>query len=522
MTQLTPNDIKRRSDTAWQIRDMWKGILQEAYELVFAGINPYAADKKNPKPMDRQYDSTATASVVRLANRIVNEMTPPHDTWVDIQPGPLLELQLGDQMVAGLKETLAGVSKMANMVVNTPGAIAARHTAILDCLISGMGCILGLENNEDDVRPMSDIAVSQSEVAIEVNPHGEVSGVYRKRRIKIREIKSVWPDAEIPAEVLQSVGKDKDPEIDVLEATYEGGPKSNVPWYYDVLFCQKDKDPVRMVERVYDVNPWTILRWMVIPGMPYGPGPVLLALADVRTANRVMEMILKNAALALAGMYLVADDGVLNPDNIVISAGGLIPVARTGGNMGASMVPLSTNREFDTGNIVLDNLRMTIKKHLYDGTLPPETGQPRSATEWVQRAKELNQDLGVGIGMMQSDIIQYVRRRIEMLSKRGLIPVVNVDQFTLKIQVNSPLARAQKLSQVENVMNWLQMWVGLAGNPQAVSMAVSLERVVAWTATMMGIPAELLLSDAEKQKIQQNAAALAATQASASIPAQAA
>ncbi|PZQ48887.1 MAG: hypothetical protein DI551_00725 [Micavibrio aeruginosavorus] len=511
MPQLSPIDVLKRSNAAWLIRDQWRNILEDAYELVFAGINPYTQDKKAPRSMNRQFDSTATASTVRLANRILNEMTPPFDNWADIKAGALLEMTMDKEQIAALDQQLSGVSKLVNILVNSPTAVSARSAAILDTLISGMGVILGIENPEDDVVPITDQAVSQSEVAIEVNARGEIGGIYRKRKIKVREIKDIWPDAVIPSDLLAKLNEKKDPEIEVLEVTYEGGPGSNVAWYYEVLMCAKGQDPHRMVERTYDVSPWTVFRWMVIPGMPYGPGPVLLGLADIRTANKVVEMILQQAAIAMAGMYLVRDDGVLNPDNIRIAAGGMIPVQYTGGNGGASMVPLGTNREFDLGQLILDQLRTAIKKHLYDGTLPPETGSPRSATEWIQRIKDLNQDLGVGIGMMMADVVQYVRRRVEVLIKRGMVPKISVDQLTTKVEINSPLARAQKLSKVQDVINWLQM--ANAAAPNAVATVANLEKIVAWISSMMGVPPELLYSEEEKKKIQQNIAAITAAQA---------
>ena len=42
-------------------------------------------------------------------------------------------------------------------------------------------------------------------------------------------------------------------------------------------------------------------------------------------------MILRNASIAIAGVYTARDDGVLNPNNIRISPGSIISVASNGG-----------------------------------------------------------------------------------------------------------------------------------------------------------------------------------------------
>ena len=49
---------------------------------------------------------------------------------------------------------------------------------------------------------------------------------------------------------------------------------------------------------------------------------------------KVKELVLKNASLAVSGVYPAAADGVLNPQTIQITPGAIIPVARNGGAQG--------------------------------------------------------------------------------------------------------------------------------------------------------------------------------------------
>lgn len=512
MTRFEPYEVEKRSKAAWLLRDQWRSILQDAYDLVYPGINPYAPAKKNPRPLNKQFDSTAAIGVVRLANRILTEMTPPDQNWIEIKAGPILEMQYEKPLLEELEKETGKAARIANMVVNSGNAVDARAGAILDMIIAGLGCVLGMDNAADDVHPIIDQCVSQAEIAIDESADGTEEDLYRKRKIKVRQIREVWPDAILP-EILPKVTKDTDPEIEVIEATYRNRSVRNSPWYYEVLFCAGGAEPVRLVERSYMVSPWTLFRWMKLPGIPYGPGPVLLALADIRTANKVMEMLLQNAALALAGMYMVMDDGVVNVDQLTITPGGMIPVQSTGGSMGASIAPLPTNRTFDVGQLVQEDIRNAIKKHLFDTSLPPDRATPRSATEIIQRVREFNQDMGVGVGRMQADVIQYVRRRVEILARRGFIPDMAIDQFTLKIQINAPLARAQKLGEVETVVNWYQMVLSLAG-PQVAAVVGKIEEISSWSGAQMGVPSDLVRTKSEQQAIQQNIAMAMQAQAS--------
>lgn len=526
MGQQKPAVVAARSDAAWKIKDLWKPIYEEAYELAMAGVNPYVPEKKNPRPMNRMFDSTAPAAAMKLVNRIVQELTPPHEDWIVYSAGPVLEMQLDEKVLEQLKQKLQGIGKIMNMVCNQGEMVASRHAAFMDLVVTGIGVILDLEDPYDDVNPVISQCVSQSEVAIEEDARGRVVGVYRKRRIKVRDIDTLWNDATLTEDLLKMKrGKNStEAEIEVLEATYQGDLSKrrgkNAPaWHYEVFYSRQGSDPERIVERGYDDNPWTIFRWMTLPGCPYGPGPVLLALADIRTANKIVEMILRNAALALAGMYLVRDDGVLNPDNIMIAPGALITVGSTGGGTnGSSMVPLGVSRDFDIGQLVLDQFQMRIKKWLFDNGLPDVGAGSLSPTEIVNRMRELTQDIGGGIGRISADLVNYVRRKQGILSRRGVIPYsLNIDQFNLKVNINSPLARAQGLQKVEAVIQWLQM-LAAAGGQQTMQVVAKLPEIAAWLAEQLGVPVELLY---DKNQREENEKKIAQVMAAGAVDQQA-
>lgn len=496
-------DIARRSAAAWEVKDKWRSVLEECYEYALAGVNPYVSDKKAPRVMNRQFDSTTPNGVMKLANRLLSDLTPPHDDWIYIEPGPVLEASQPKSQLEALQKELDSVARIANMVANQGELVSARGAAFLDLIIAGMGVLLNLEDPENDIAVVSSQCVSQAEVAIEKDAKGRLCGVYRKRSIKVSQIKSQWPDAEIPSEITSMQGKNKDAEIELMEATYKNESRlrgQNIPpWQYLVLFSPSGRDPVELVRRGYNENPWTILQWIVLPGSYYGPGPVLFALPDIRVSNKIVEMMLQNAALALSGTYLVRDDGVVNPDNIQITQGAMIPVGTTGGPLGASIVPLETGRNFDLSELLKGEYQMRIKKWLFDNGLPPLDGSPRSAAEIINRVRELTQDLGAGIGRLSGDLVDYVRRIVGILVRSGVVPFdIKLDQFTLKVQINSPLARAQQLQKVETVINWLQMVLSIGGE-QALQIVAKLPETLAWIGDQMGVPSELMNDENERR-----------------------
>jgi hypothetical protein len=256
--------------------------------------------------------------------------------------------------------------------------------------------VMLVQPGDDDV-PIRFTPVPQYLVSLEEGPHGTVDNVYRKLRVRGEAIQRQWPDAKLPARLVEQIERKPEMEVDLVEATVFN-PDEDLYCYH--LIWPKDKMADDLVYRTMTVSPWIVSRFMKIPGEVYGRGPLITALPDIKTLNKVKELVLKNASIAISGVYTAADDGVLNPQAIRIVPGAIIPVARNGGAQGESLRPLRSGTDFNVSQLVINDLVMSIKKMLYDDSLPPDNMSARSATEIVQRMKELSQNLGSAYGRL--------------------------------------------------------------------------------------------------------------------------
>lgn len=516
---MDASEILNRSQAAWVIKDCWKSILQEAYELAFPGLSPYVTDRKKPRIQNKMFDSTAVYSVLSLANRFYNEITPPSGQMANLEVGPLLEMKIGKEQAAQVNKELSKQNDIIEMILQSSSAITALWSGWLDYVVAAMGCILILEDTKNDLEPFIFESVSQADIAIEEGVGGKISAVSRRRfDLEVRKIKSIWPEAIIPDAVK---GDPKNnPKINIIEYCYQ----DENGWVYKVIHAN-DNNPSVLVERNYNTCPFIIWRGARMSGSIYGISHVLMALPDIRTANKTKEMILKNAAIALAGMYLAADDGVLNVDNIQITNGGIIPVARTGGSMGASIAPLETGRNFDIGSLVLEDLRSAIKKGLKDNQLPPLAGKVRSPTEIIERQKELSQDFGGDIPRVLAElVVEIYRRIIDIGSRRGVLMPMKIDQLALKVTVKTPLAKGNDAQDVEKFIQWWQILVTVLG-PQMAMAVVKMPKIIPWLSAKVGISSDLYNTEEENSALQEQVAQLVAAQSAQqtqpSIPQQA-
>ena len=94
--------------------------------------------------------------------------------------------------------------------------------------------------------------------------------------------------------------------------------------------------------------------------------------------------------MSISGIYQMEDDGVINPDTINLVPGTIIPKA-----MGsAGLQPIQAAGRFDVAQLVLGDLRLNIKRALYNDMLGNPDKTPATATEIAERMADLSRRMG--------------------------------------------------------------------------------------------------------------------------------
>jgi hypothetical protein len=146
---------------------------------------------------------------------------------------------------------------------------------------------------------------------------------------------------------------------------------------------------------------------------------------------------------------------------------------------------------------VVQDLRQNIKQILLDESLPPETMSARSATEVVERMKELSQNLGSAFGrLINETMIPLVARILQVMDERGLIDLpLRVNGLEVKVAPVAPLAMAQNMEEIEAIVQYLQL-VAPLGAEGAV--AVKTSALVDYLGDKLGVPAAVRNDAAER------------------------
>jgi hypothetical protein len=281
-------------------------------------------------------------------------------------------------------------------------------------------------------------------------------------------------------------------DVDLLEATIHDAKRGD--YGYHVIWKQgKDE----LVYRRRKTSPWVISRYMKVAGEIYGRGPLLTALPDIKTLNKTKELLLKNASLAVAGVYTAADDGVLNPNTVKLAPGAIIPVARNGGPQGPALAPLPRSGDFNVSQLVIQDLVQNIKRILLDESLPPDNMSARSATEIVERMKELAQNLGSAFGrLINETMIPLVAKILQVMDDRGLIDMpLRVNGLEVKVTPVAPLAQAQNMEEINAIMQFMQITQSFGGEG---AIAIKTDAVIDYIGDKLGVPAAVRNDAAER------------------------
>lgn len=108
------------------------------------------------------------------------------------------------------------------------------------------------------------------------------------------------------------------------------------------------------------IDSYKITKPGIVVGIKNGKEYDLLPIFPaVKTANKMIEMILKNATLAISGVWQYDDDGVMDYRKVSITPGALMPKAI--GSDG--LKPLSTGRKFNITWEMVTGLQQQIKNY---------------------------------------------------------------------------------------------------------------------------------------------------------------
>ncbi|MDR1694561.1 MAG: head-tail connector protein [Lactobacillaceae bacterium] len=472
---------------AEQRKNEWVPVWQECYAFAFPQReSAVSEDFGSNKKTINLFDGTAPDAVDQLASSLLAELTPPWAKWFGLKAGSELTDVEREQAAPILEKTsdvLLQNFEHSNFAVEI-------HQCYLDLVTAGTACLLFEEASVGEATAFRFTAIPLNEIALEQGSDGRIDTTYRCSDVTVSNIKSRFPDAEIPFDFIKKDENEDEYKVKLLEAVFPRIRTNGKGGYEYVVLAWDDsvgyERNILIKEGYFDTSPFINFRWLKAPGEVYGRSPVMKSLPDIKTVNKVVELILKNASISVTGIWQAEDDGVLNPANIKLVPGAIIPKAI--GSKG--LTPLEAPGKFDISQIILEDLRARINHAMLADRLAQISSPSMTATEILERSAEVARILGATFGRLQSELLTpLLKRAFHILRRRGDIMNFDLDGKIVDLQYKSPLALSQARKDVVNVSEWLNLILGLGAEGTS---AVNSFEVAKWLGRTLNIPSNLV------------------------------
>ncbi|BAE74461.1 Bacteriophage head to tail connecting protein [Sodalis glossinidius str. 'morsitans'] len=483
-----------RADTLKSHRQRHESVWRECYDYTYplrgAGFSADVLDAQSAKSkVAKLLDGTATDSARMLASALMSGMTPANAQWLNLD---------SESLPDDAKAWLSGCATLVWENIHAANFDAEGYEANLDVVCAGWFVLYIDENREEGGYMFQQWPLSQCYVA-STRKDGIVDTIYRCYQMTAEQAIAEFGEAGV-SEKIRRAAKDKpDDKFDFLHAIF---PRKNyvvnarLAKHLRFASFHVERQGKRIVrESGYHEFPVCVPRWMKISGGAYGIGPVYDALPDCKELNETKRMEKAAQDLAISGMWIAEDDGVINPYSVKVGPRRIIVASSVN-----SMKPLLTGADFHVAFTAEDRLQASIRKIMMADQLQPQDGPAMTATEVHVRVALIRQLLGPVYGRFQAEYLQpLVERCFGIAFRAGVFPAPPDSMQTAHFNVRyiSPLARAQKLEDVTaierlgaNVAQLSQV------SPEVVDL-VDTDEAMRVVADALGVPAKVIRSAAD-------------------------
>lgn len=399
------------------------------------------------------FDTTAIHANELLSAALHGNLTNPAIQFLELVMGdPDLD---EDEDVRGWLQDTA--DKMF-LVMNNSNFQTEIHEIYIDLGAIGTACLFTGSHKENIVHFS---ARAMKEIYIDEDNTGRIDTVHRKFKWKLRQIVLEFGEKALSDKFLKMYRDGNEDSFEIIHAVhpmsdeeYKANPKKHA-----FKSCYVLKDDLRFLsEDGFRKFPYAVPRWTKTSGEKYGRGCGQSMLPDVKMINAMEETNLQSGQLATAPPLGVYNDSIIGRPKL--TPFGITIVKRNFGDQ-FPIQPLITGARVDFGFQATEALRQRIRAGWYVNQFQtiPNDGKQRTAEEVVRMTDENFRLMGPVLGRQHFELLDpTVVSVYDHMEADGKIPEMP-DKLKLalkagkKIQVrfSSPIARAQRISEAENL-----------------------------------------------------------------------
>ena len=425
---------------------VWRECFDCTYPLRGSGFAQDVMDAERGQSKQADIlDSTGTDAAQLLASEIASGTTPANTLWFEYA-------------ITGASDDdteqrwLGEAAKTVWEHIHASNYDSERLDAVVDAICGGWLVLYIDENRESGGYVFERWSPGECYVSAS-KPGGLPDTVMREYTLSAEQAVAIFGEAAVSPETAK-LAKDKPDErvmfVHTIRPREKAMPGAKLARNLPIESTQVEVNRKHIVrESGYHEMPVVVARWQRLPNSVYGVGQVYSALPDIKMLQSMWRLDLAAGELAVAGMWIAEDDGVLNPRTIKVGPKKVIVA-----NSVDSMKPLQSGSDFQYSSDRIERLQAKIRRTMLADQLPPADGPTKTAYEFSVRLAVLRKILGPIFGRLQSEELGPTATRCFGLAYRaGILGEAppSLQDRDYHVRYIGPLARAQRLEEVAAV-----------------------------------------------------------------------
>lgn len=508
---MAENDLARvllkRLERLKGLRSTWESHWQEIADYIVPRkaditVRRTAGDKRT----ENVFDGTAIHAAEMLSASLHGMLTNPSTQWFGLD---YLDNNLNSDDEA--KEFIEVVGDIMHREFQRSNFAEQVHELYHDLITFGTG-VMFIDRAPDNQRGVRFATRHISECYLSEDQYGRVDTVFREYKLPLRAMVRQFGIENIGEKMRKKHEKDPYEEIKLVHIVMPRDERDankidskNMPW---ASIHIEPETKLVLREGGYQEFPYCCPRFLKASfEQGYGRSPSYTALPDTKMINAMSEVTIKAAQKQVDPPLMVPDDGFILPVNTK-PAGLNFYRSNTRDrieplNIGANN-PLSLQTE--------EQRRTQIRSCYYVDQLIMAQGPQMTATEVMARQEQAMRLLGPVLGRLQAELLQpCIERVFQVLNRQNIfppVPEIVTEVSGMQIEYVSPLAKAQRQTDVQSIIRMFELLSPLASVDASVFDHLDMDGLVRYITKALAIPAsvtrgEMEIAMARRQRAEQ-------------------
>lgn len=453
----------------------------------------FDTDANNQKQRADLLDSTAADAVTQFVSNIISGTTPANAIWFNALPDGVDD----PSVLTEGEQWLDFVCQFIWRNIHGANYDSVSSDLITDFICAGWAVLYNdVDRQKGGGYSFQNWPINECFLAT-TRSDGRVDTIYREYTKTAAQLVSEFGEHKVSEAVKSASAVNPDMRFKIIHVI----EPRNITQHIDGRILAPKQMPFAsyhvevssktiLKESGYNEFPCAVPLDRRIPGSIYAVGQMSIALADAKTANSLMRDTLRSAEIDVLGMWLVADDGIINPNTVKIGGGKIIAA----NSIDESMKRLDSGNGFQVAIALLQNLQSSIQRKLMADQLPPY-GQPMTAAETYMRIDIVRQKIGPMYGRLQAGLLIPLLDRCFALAYRAGVLGEAPEELqgrNMSFKFISPLARAQQLEDVAAIERFMGSLAPIAELEPSAMDNVDIDAIPQVLGQRLGVPTSIL------------------------------